>query len=283
MLKIGIIGGGIVGSATKLFRCQLVNVVVYDTDSTKCDPPGTTLDHLCNADLIFIAVPTPSNKDGNCDTSIIETVVDELNKTIDSNKNIIVRSTVAIGTCDQLNVNFMPEFLTERNWSKDFRNNNYWICGLKDKDDVRIKILIMKLIDNAYKCGKIKYNNIIFCSNKEAELIKYMRNSFLAMKVGFCNEIYNYCHATDIDYNNIRDLFILDHRIEESHTEVPGHRGLFGFGGKCFPKDTMSLRNQMKTIDPNALILDAVIRSNEIIQETKNNDGHLPVTAPGTL
>ena len=104
------------------------------------------------------------------------------------------------------------------------------------------------MINLAHENNCIKYNNITFMTNKEAEMVKYFRNTFLSVKVSYCNEIYEYCKNKRINYENVRKIAALDNRIGLSHTIVPGHDGKFGFGGTCFPKDTNGLLFDMKKI-----------------------------------
>jgi UDP-glucose 6-dehydrogenase len=107
--------------------------------------------------------------------------------------------------------------------------------------------------------------------NKEAAMVKYFRNTFLATKIAFCNEIYNFCSVRGIDYATMIAVAADDSRISKSHTSVPGHDGHFGFGGTCFPKDISSLRVQMKDYDIPHYVIDAVIRRNDTIDRTEKD------------
>jgi len=278
-MKLGIIGGGFVGKATKLLKCKEVDIITYDIVKEICEPLDTTLKDICKCDMIFISVPTPMTKDGKCFLGIIENVLKEINAHINLNERIVVlRSTVPVGTSDINNCYFMPEFLTEKNFENDFINNPKWIFGLKGTNqDDKFKTLISELINSSYKYGKIKSNNISFVSNKEAELIKLFRNNFLAVKVAFCNEIYKFCEEKHINYENVRSIATLDSRIGESHTKVPGHDGKCGFGGTCFPKDCHNLLNQMKTNNVISTVIKGAIERNEQIDRVEkdwnNNKG----------
>ena len=261
-MDIGIIGNGFVGKATQLFRCDEINIKVYDKNPDLCEPFGTNLDDLLKCSIIFVSVPTPMNKDGSCCENIVKSVVDKLNN-LDYKGFIVIRSTISIGTSDELGCYFMPEFLTEKNFVKDFINNKDWILGLlNDKKDEKFKKIIDNLIQIAYYSKKIKYNNLTYVSNKEAEMIKLMRNNFLATKVSFCNEISEFCEKKNIIYENVRKLAMNDERILHSHSYVPGPDGKRGFGGTCFPKDSNSLNFQMKKVMMNPYISDAIIKRN---------------------
>ena len=264
-MKISVIGNGFVGKATQILKCEEVDLVVYDIDPKLCNPINTTLKDVCDTDLIFISVPTPMNKDGSCHLNIVESVVGELKKITNLDETLVVlRSTVPPGTSDNLNCYFMPEFLTEKNFVNDFINNKDWIFGVKGTEqDEKFKEKITNLINIACKYDKIKYNNVNFVLNSEAEMIKLFRNNFLATKVSFCNEIYQFCQKKNINYDNVITLAAADPRITHSHTAVPGHDGSFGYGGTCFPKDTHNLSNEMKKVGMKSYIIDKIIERNE--------------------
>lgn len=271
-MLIGIIGNGFVGKATRQLSCKDINIYSYDINPKLCEPKNILLKDLFNCEIIFICLPTPMKKTGECYTKIIEDVIVQL-KNINYNNFIVLRSTVPIGTCDKLNTYFMPEFLTEKNYINDFINNKDWVFGLlennKEKDD-KFKKCIIKLINTANKNNKIKYNNINFLTNKEAEMIKLFKNSFLATKVSFCNEIYQFCQLKNINYENVRRIACKDQRITDSHSFVPGHDGRKGFGGTCFPKDTCSLKDQMIKSGMKSYILDSVIERNFKVDRKEN-------------
>jgi len=279
MMKIGIVGAGFVGKATSLFECDNppiidVKVITYDKDDSKCSPVGTSIKDLSDCDLVFICVPTPMNSDGRCHTEIVENCIYDLKTAGVSNENIIVRSTVPVGFCSSMSVNFMPEFLTESNWKLDFKNNNAWVLGLHDADNKLVKNKFTDLITLAKKHGKIKHDDKYFCSNNEAELVKLARNSFLACKVSFFNEIKEFADKKDCDYNTVSSLVGIDKRIGSSHTQVPGPDGKKGFGGTCFPKDISSLELQMSDTQMESYILEAVKARNLQIDRPEEDWKH---------
>ena len=195
-LNIGIVGNGFVGQATSLFETKDTNIIIYDIDPSKCKPQGIALENFILCDLVFICVPTPMEPSGKCHTSIVENIVKKLKTIVDARKTqIVIRSTVPTGTAQRLECFFMPEFLTEKNWKIDFQNCNTWIFGLtknEENNDIFISN-IQKLIKNAFDYNKIQYNSVVFINSDEAEMIKYFRNTFLAIKVSYCNEIEEFC------------------------------------------------------------------------------------------
>lgn len=272
-MKIGIIGNGFVGKATNILKNDNVELIIYDIDPKLCNPIGTTLIDICNTDIVFISVPTPMNADGSCHIGILQSVVNNIKNICNLDENLIViRSTVPPGTSDDLNCYFMPEFLTEKNFVNDFINNQHWIFGLKEKSQDSIFIeKITELFNLSYQADKIKFNNLHFVTNKEAEMIKLFRNNYLSVKVGFCNEIAEFCDKKDINYENVRKLAVLDPRIGESHSRVPGHDGKKGFGGTCFPKDTNNLKCEMKKIGMKSYIIENVVERNENVDRSEKD------------
>jgi nucleotide sugar dehydrogenase len=276
---IGVIGNGFVGKATYQLQCKDIHIKVYDINEELCIPKGITLDKMNDCDLIFVCVPTPMSKDGSCHLDIVKNVLYDLNK-INYNGFVVLRSTVPVGTSDELKCYFMPEFLTEKNFIDDFINNKDWIFGLLNTNndiDYKFKHKITELINIAYDNGCIKYNTLHFLTNKEAEMVKMFRNCFLSTKVSFCNEMYEFCQKKYINYENVRKIAANDERINHSHTSVPGHDGKRGFGGTCFPKDTSSLKHEMLKSGLTPYILTAIIERNEFIdrpeKDWKNNLG----------
>jgi len=279
-MNIGIVGHGYVGKATKLLGCRDdysdLNdniVLVYDVDESKRTPCDLQMKDLLMCDVVFVCVPTPAMKDGSCDVSIVEKVVNDLKEL--EITNIVVRSTVPVGTCERLGVSFMPEFLTEKKWEANFRNTTEWIVGVdspKEGGDVEIlKVVLRKIFVTAKRNKKIKGANLVWASTREAEAAKLVRNSFLATKVAFCNEIYDWCQSTGINYNAIAQLIAMDNRIGSSHTQVPGPDGKKGFGGTCFPKDIKSLYHQMFNQGHDPIVIDAAIMRNETVDRPEKD------------
>jgi UDP-glucuronate decarboxylase len=272
-MKIGIIGNGFVGNATKQLECKDIKILAYDLNPELCYPKNTKLEDLLVCSVIFISVPTPMKKNGECYLDIVKSVIEQLNS-IEYKKFIVLRSTVPVGTCDNLNVYFMPEFLTEKNYINDFINNKDWIFGLLNKNksiDQKFRKTIRYLFYLAKINNCIKHNNIHFLTNKESEMIKMFKNCFLSTKVSFCNEIYQFCQIHNINYENVRKLAANDDRILHSHTYVPGPDGKKGFGGTCFPKDTNSLRYEMIKSGMEPYIMNSIIKRNEKIDRPEKD------------
>ena len=209
MITLGLIGNGFVGGAARQLICDSNTVCVYDIDPEKCMPKGTTLETVAACDLIFVAVPTPSRKDGTCHIDIVVSVVAALKKA-NSAANIIIRSTVPPGTSKTLGTHFMPEFLTEANANQDFMNNPLWILGEHGK---KISPILQQLLTNAKTAGKIASDALTIMSPTEAEMVKYVRNCFLSVKVAFFNELYDACQQHKCNYDAVRLAASADARI----------------------------------------------------------------------
>lgn len=237
---IGIIGQGFVGNAVYQKFKNFYEVLTYDLDKEKSN---STLDDLIfRSETIFVCLPTPMNKNGSCDTTILEQSlynIDLVADNLETKRTIIIKSTIPPGTTDKfnkqypaLNIVFNPEFLTERNAVKDFENQNRIIIGGPRPVTTEVKTIFSKVFPKSH---------IIKTDSSHAEMIKYMTNTFLATKISFANEIYQLCNILNIDYDKVVEYATLDDRLGESHWGVPGHDGDLGFGGHCFPKDLAAL------------------------------------------
>tara|TARA_Y100001973_G_scaffold106624_1_gene185916 strand:- start:1384 stop:2244 length:861 start_codon:yes stop_codon:yes gene_type:complete len=239
--SIGIVGQGFVGGSVYSVLSQYENIGTYDIDGTKCNTKS--LSELTDqSDIIFVSVPTPMRETGECYTGIVEDILSYIDKYAAGKKTVITKSTVPPGTHTKwnqkyknLSIVFNPEFLTEANALEDFRAQKYLILG----SDQRYKQLAAsEAFSLAFPNHSVDY---LFCSYEEAEAIKYFRNTFLSVKLSFCNEYYNLCKSLGIDYDLVATIAHKDERLGNSHYKVPGPDGDMGFGGHCFPKDIRAL------------------------------------------
>ncbi|MAV56203.1 MAG: hypothetical protein CMI79_01520 [Candidatus Pelagibacter sp.] len=259
-IKIGIVGLGYVGSATFNGLKDFFSINTFDI-SKNCS--CSSLEELTNSsDIIFVCVPTPMFKNGKCDLSLVDSVITDIDNYSDSKKIIILKSTCLAGTTDALNkkikncsIVFNPEFLREKHMNEDFMNQKFIILGGKLNDIKRVK----KMYKNIFP--DIDY---FLTDARIAEMIKYTINNFLALKVSFANEIYHLCDALGINYNKMIDIAMKDSRLGDSHLNVPGDDGKFGYGGACFPKDVSALLHQMEELNVSSYIIKATLaRNNE--------------------
>ena len=220
-------------------------------------------DGIKDAQLIFLALPTPPGEDGSADLSYILNVAEQLGKLMSNYKVIIDKSTVPVGTAEKVhkviskNASFEfdvvsnPEFLREGYAVDDFMKPDRVVIGTTSD---RAK----KIMEELYKPFVRQGNPILFMDEKSAELTKYAANSFLATKITFMNEIANYCEIIGADVDQVRKGVGTDTRI--------GNRFLFpgiGYGGSCFPKDVKALKKSGLNESYQFEIIDAVMRVNE--------------------
>lgn len=229
-MKIGIVGLGIIGSAAQYgFEKLGHKVKIHDTKL------NTKLDDLLDCEIIYICVPTPANEDGSCNTSIVESVVENLHKF--NFKNIIaIKSTVEPGTTGRLinsyhneKICFVPEFLRERCAISDFTENHTLLVIGSDNELVFNKV--------ALSHGKYP-EHIRQLSPTEAELLKYYSNVFNAMKIIFANEMYEVATRLNADYSKIKNAYIL-RDTQNMYLDV--NENFRGYGGVCLPKDTKAM------------------------------------------
>ena len=252
-MQIGIVGQGYVGTALKEGMSQHYDVETFDINPN-LRTKDNVKDLIKSVSITFVCVPTPMRKDGSCDTSIVESVVKDIDGAqqwcLDSMLNsgiepvekrtiVVIKSTIPPGTTNRLNkkyknvqIVFNPEFLTEANFIDDFKNQDRIIIGGPRPASTKVRQLFYKAFPKAH---------IIKTGSKTAEMVKYMTNTFLATKVSFANEMYNICSRLGIDYDKVVEYSTYDERLGKSHWAVPGPDGHYGFGGSCFPKDINAL------------------------------------------
>lgn len=264
---IGIVGKGFVGGAMYENFKDVFNVLVWDTDESKRNVESFEK-FVQNSDIVFVCVPTPMKDSGECDTSIVESIVKEIS-TIDRRKYVVIKSTVTPGTTERLSkdlsmtIGFNPEFLTEANAYNDFRFQPLIVLGADDQG-------INAVLSQIYSEFNTKVENaayVVSRTTKEAELFKYLANSFLATKVIFANEFKLLCDKADVDYNRIAEIAVLDKRLGKTHWKVPGPDGKLGFGGSCFPKDTSALLHYSQELDSALWLLTEATYINDEIRD----------------
>lgn len=221
-----------------------------------------------DAEVIFLALPTPPGEDGSADLKYILGVADDLSKIITDYKVIVDKSTVPVGTSEKVHsalathldeslfdVVSNPEFLREGVAVDDFLKPDRVVIGTSSE---RAKNVMERLYDPFVRSG----NPIYFMDERSAEMTKYAANSYLATRISFMNEIANLCELVGADVNKVRKGMGSDTRI--------GKRFLFpgvGFGGSCFPKDVLALSKTAVDNDYEFKILNSVLDVNTIQRE----------------
>ena len=296
-MKIAIFGTGYVGLVTGVCLAELGhNVYCVDIDRTKIDLLNQnispihedgiselliknnkakklifTTNHkeaIKKTKVIFIAVGTPEDKDGNVNLSFVYKVAKTIGLNINGYKVIVNKSTVPIGSANkvskiikneiskrQLELNFdvvsNPEFLKEGKAIYDFMNPDRIIIGSSSSKAIKIMTdLYEPLTDHTEK-------RMLIMDAKSSEMTKYAANSMLATKISFINEIATICEKVGADINNVRLGIGADERI--------GYKFIYpgvGYGGSCFPKDVKALEKISKNHNYDAILLKAVQKIN---------------------
>lgn len=291
-MKIAVIGTGYVGLVTGTCLAETGNdVICVDIDEAKVlkmqngiipiYEPGLDVLFLRNivqkrltfttdlasavkeAQIIFMALPTPPGGDGAADLSYILGAAKDISKLITEYKVIVNKSTVPVGTADKVKNVFTehtdievdvvsnPEFLREGVAVDDFMKPDRVVIGTQSE---KAKKLMAELYGPYVRQG----NPILFMDERSSELTKYAANSFLATKITFMNEIANLCEIVGADVDAVRKGIGSDDRI--------GRRFLFpgiGYGGSCFPKDVQALSKSADENEYDFQILKAVMEVNE--------------------
>src|SRR3990167_297863 len=228
------------------------DVAIYDKGQA-----GADRGKVMGADLAIICVPTPEGPHGAADVSAVEEAVAYLDAPL-----ILIKSTVPPGTADRLAakygkaVHFSPEFMGEpRNFVR------FWLYP-----DPLNPVMHDFVVVGGPKAGEVldyfasvmsADTRFVACSATEAELMKYMSNAYFATKVTFCNEFAAIADSFGVDYKRLRELWLLDSRVEPDQTMVFADNP--GFGGKCLPKDLSAI---IAAYEGEPILLEAVQRAN---------------------
>jgi len=293
-MNIAVIGTGYVGLVTGTCFADTGNhVICVDIDTKKVEKmqngivpiyePGLELiferntkqkrlffttnleEAIRDAEIIFLALPTPPGEDGSADLSYILGVADQLGDLITDYKVIVDKSTVPVGTSEKVtaiikkklsedlfDVVSNPEFLREGVAVEDFMRPDRVVIGT---DSERATKVMRRLYEPFVRQG----NPIIFMDERSAEMTKYAANSYLATRISFMNEIANLCERVGANVDMVRKGIGTDTRI--------GKRFLFpgvGYGGSCFPKDVKALAKTANQNDYEFKILNSVMNVNKI-------------------
>jgi UDPglucose 6-dehydrogenase len=293
-MKIAMVGSGYVGLVSgACFADFGHDVVCIDKDQSKIDrlregvmpifEPGlealvesnvkagrlgftTNLaEAIEGAAAIFIAVGTPSRRgDGHADLSFVHAVAEEVGSALTNEAVVVTKSTVPVGTGDEVEriiegsgcthkvaVVSNPEFLREGAAISDFKRPDRIVIGTDDEFGRRV-------MREVYRPLFLNESPILFTSRRTAELIKYAANAFLATKITFINEVADLCERAGADVQDVARGIGLDNRIGPKFL----HAGP-GYGGSCFPKDTLALLKTAEDYESPLRIVEAVVRAND--------------------
>ena len=288
MPSIAVIGQGFVGgSLTTVFSERGFNVYAYDKSGkyvkgalpshgdVAAGYPSSISELVHDNELgstpgfsgvYFVCVPTPMRVDGSADLSIVESVLDELSKE-PGERVAVVKSTIPPGSTERWNkkyegtglrVIFNPEFLTEANALDDMRNQNRIILGGPRPWINQVKQVFQTAFPNV---------PLVKTSSTTAEMVKYLTNNFLTVKVAFANEMHQICQSLEkaglnVDYDKVVEYAKYDERLGSSHWAVPGPDGKFGYSGSCFPKDINAMISVGDRLHVDTPVLDGAWKKN---------------------
>ena len=247
---IVIAGYGYVGKAfheafKDIYDCEIVDPAVNENKMEDFEPTH-----------VICCVSTPQGDDGSC---YMDNVYDVVSKT-DKNVPILIKSTISIEGWNELkkrfpehSITFSPEFLRAKTAVKDFLDQK--------------QIYLSKNGHEWTEFFRKRFPTALYSVRKSAQeliLAKYFRNSFLATKVAFFNEIYDLAETMGLSYDLIREVVADDERIGRSHTDITEERG---FGGHCFPKDTMAITKTAKKHKSRLTLIEQAIKYNDKIRK----------------
>ena len=261
-MRIGIIGLGTVGKAIQRGFEGHHEIFIHDPKL------GTNLaDVTDNCDTAYIAVPTPTDDEtGRCDTSIVRSVLEALPDGFAA----IIKSTVIPGTSQDFHEEFpslriacSPEFIRAENAELDFRNQEILVVGTHHED---LANLVLKHHNDS---GILLEGGFFHVGPTEAEIVKYAKNSFYAMKVIFGNHFQRLSNNLEQDWGVVKRIIThpQERGIVDSHLDEI--EGKMGFGGSCLPKDTIAIRAKFEELGLEAGFLDSILSDNEKL--TKEN------------
>ena len=248
-----------------IYEPGLADLVKRNVDAQRLSFSTDLASSVKDCDAIFIAVGTPSRRgDGHADLSYVYAASEEIADSITKPTVIVTKSTVPVGTGDEVehilekkqprdrfSVVSNPEFLREGAAIRDFKRPDRIVIGTEDdwSKDVMTEI---------YRPLFLNESPILFTGRRTAELIKYAANAFLATKITFINEIADLCEKVGADVQEVSRGIGLDNRIGSKFL----HAGP-GYGGSCFPKDTLALLKTAQDNDSPVRIVDAVVQVND--------------------
>ena len=256
-MKIGLLGRGTVGKAV------YEGLEYLGHEMSFFDPAyeGSSLADILNTDCVFICVPTDQAPNGDCNTSIVDLVVTQLN---DYNyKGLIsIKSTVIPGTTDrlqaqypQLRLSMVPEFLRAKSALADFvYNHDLLVVGTYNREDADMIVEIHGSFPE----------NVAKVTPTEAEVIKYFNNVHHAMSVTFANITYDVCNKLGANYMSVYKAITKRDCINPAY--LMANKNMRGYGGHCLPKDTSAWNNLIKNLGLPYTLIQSVIDDNEKVK-----------------
>ena len=248
-----------------IYEPGLESLVIKNKEAGRLTFSNNIDKEIQKADIVFIAVGTPTRRgDGHADLTYVYEAAEKIAKNLNGYTVIVTKSTVPVGTgievkkiIKRINPNAKfdvasnPEFLREGNAIEDFMRPDRVVVGIENNK-------AKEIIYSIYKPLFLIETPILFTDLKTAELIKYSANAFLAVKISFINQMADLCEKVGADVHDVARGMGLDKRIGSKFLH-PGP----GYGGSCFPKDTLALIQTAKLYDTDISIVETVVQYNQ--------------------
>jgi len=252
-MEIGIVGKGAVGDAVHQGLSSIGhNLCHYDIKDSE-----TSIQNILETELVFLCVPTDSTESGNCDTSIVESIIAQL-YTLDYSGVIAIKSTVIPGTTDRMSETYsslkiccVPEFLRQKSAYSDFADeHDVLVIGTKDSS-------IASMVEKAHG---ILPHKVVVVSEIEAEVVKYFNNVHNAMEIVFANAMHEMCTKLNANYQNV--LGAIRHRQNINPNYLRCSNTYRGYGGHCLPKDSLAWKNLAEKLNVDVKIFKDIVEDN---------------------
>jgi UDPglucose 6-dehydrogenase len=271
-MEIGIVGYGVVGKAVEYGFESLSDIYIYDplyVDNEEDKFMSSIEEVMRKSRIVFVCVPTPMTEvaGGPFDSTVIDSVMKEVGEASaqwDLPPVVVIESAVIPSKIKQyikdypkIRLVVSPEYLTEKEPFDKFINPDCRILGGSPEDTSEVQ--------SAFEVFSIcKRCDVGYCDAIGAAVIKYMENSFLAMKVSFMNQFYDLLKesGSETEWNHLARIFHFDSRMGNSHYKIPGHDGDRGWGGKCLPKDINAIIYEAKKLGCDLTIMEEVWKYN---------------------
>ncbi len=253
------------GGKVPIFEPGLADLIERNARAGRISFTTELAPAVARAEVVFIAVGTPSRRgDGHADLSFVEAAAADIARAMDGFTVVVTKSTVPVGTGDEVEriiattrpdgefaVVSNPEFLREGAAIEDFKRPDRIVIGSEDTRALGV-------MREAYRPLSLNKSPILEMNRRSAELTKYAGNAFLATKITFINEIADLCERTGADVQQVARGMGLDKRIGSKFLNAGP-----GYGGSCFPKDTLALLKTAQDFEAPQTIVEAVVQTNE--------------------
>jgi len=289
--SIACIGSGFVGGSLQtVFAERDLNVYAFDKAGKRgigVNPRQflsiTHLIEVCERDttfsgIVFLCLPTPMIVDtGECDLSIVEGALKEISRIAQKDTVVVCKSTMPPGSTVNFNrmlagtkvsVIQSPEFLKEATALDDMRNQDRIVLGGEPHATRRARFLFSQAFPNV---------PIVECDSTTSEMVKYVANCYLAVKVSYANEVFQICEKLGLEYNKVIEIATLDKRLGSSHWQVPGPmlsddtgKPAMGYGGSCLIKDINALIRRAKSVGVLPTMMLASVKKNMEVRPQKD-------------